>query len=304
VWGRRKSGELFPAESSISRLTVGDATYFTALLRDVSQERRAAKERAAMLARTFAARTAAERAEQRMTFLADIGEILHSSLAVEQTFDALLHLIVPELASCCVVEVLDATGAVQRAHVLHGDATMQALVERLAGYPRQLTHYLARAASKREPPSSWPAVTDDHLRSLAEDDEHLELLRALQLSSFIILPLHAHGRTLGALMLARGPGAASYAEADLSLAQASRCAPPPRSTTRGCTTKPAARCARARTCSAWCRTTCAHRSASSRCAPRRCSAKRPPASRPTLTRSRRSSAPRTGRSVSSRICWT
>ena len=74
-----------------------------------------------MLARTFAARTAAEHAEQRMAFLADIGEILHSSLAVEETFDALLHLIVPELASCCVVEVLDATGRVRRAHVMHGD---------------------------------------------------------------------------------------------------------------------------------------------------------------------------------------
>ena len=115
VWGRRKSGELFPAEASISRLTVGEATYFTALLRDVSQERRAEKERAAMLARTFAARTTAERAEQRMAFLAEIGEILHSSLAVEETFDALLHLIVPEVASCCVVEVLEASGRVRRA---------------------------------------------------------------------------------------------------------------------------------------------------------------------------------------------
>ena len=85
VWGRRKSGELFPAEASLSRLTVGEATYFTALLRDVSQERRAEKERAAMLARTFTARTTAEHAEKRMAFLADIGEILHSSLAVEET---------------------------------------------------------------------------------------------------------------------------------------------------------------------------------------------------------------------------
>jgi PAS domain S-box-containing protein len=220
VWGRRKSGELFPADASISRLTVGEATYHTALLRDVSQERRGAKERAAMLARTFAARTAAEHAEQRMAFLADIGEILHSSLAVEETFDALLHLIVPELASCCVVEVLDAAGRVRRAHVMHGDPAMQALVERLAGYPRQLTRYLARRAIEAGEAELVAAVSDDHLRSLAEDDEHLELLRALRLSSLIILPLRAHGRALGALMLARGPGAVPYAEADLSLAQA------------------------------------------------------------------------------------
>jgi len=220
VWGRRKSGELFPAEASISRLTVGEATYFTALLRDVSQERRAEKERAAMLARTFAARTAAELAEQRMAFLADIGEILHSSLAVEETFDALLHLIVPELASCCVVEVLDATGRVRPAHVMHGDAAMKAVVERLAEFPRQLTQYLAPRTGEEAHAELVVAVNDEHLRSLAADEEHLELLRALQLSSLIVLPLRAHGRALGALMLARGPGAAPYSEADLSLAQA------------------------------------------------------------------------------------
>ena len=220
VWGRRKSGELFPAEASISKLTVGAATYFTALLRDVSQERRAEKERAAMLARTFAARTAAERAEQRMAFLADIGEILHSSLAVEETFDALLHLIVPELASCCVVEVLDAPGRARQAHVMHGDPAMRGLVERLAEYPRQLTHYLTRHAIREGGAELMAAVRDDQLRSLAVDDEHLELLRALRLSSLIMVPLRAHGRALGALMLARGPGAVPYTDADLSLAQA------------------------------------------------------------------------------------
>ena len=220
VWGRRRSGELFPAEASVSRLILGEATYFTALLRDISQERRAAKERAAMLARTLAARTAAERAEQRMAFLADIGEILHSSLAVEETFDALLHLIVPELASCCVVEVLDATGRVRRAHVMHGDPTMQAIVESLAEYPRQLTRHLAQRAVEASDAELVAAVSDANLRSLAEDDEHLALLRALRLSSFIVLPLRAHGRVLGALMLARGPGAVPYSEADFSLAQA------------------------------------------------------------------------------------
>ena len=220
VWGRRNSGELFPAESSITRLTVGEATYFIALLRDVSQDRRAEKERAAMLARTFTSSAAAEHAEQRMAFLADIGEILHSSLAVEETFDALLHLIVPELASCCVVEVLDASGRARRAHVMHGDPAMQALVERLAEYPRQLTRYLARRGIEEGEAELMATVGDEQLRSLAENDEHFELLSALQLSSLIILPLRAHGRVLGALMLARGPGAESYSAGDLSLAQA------------------------------------------------------------------------------------
>ena len=220
VWGRRKSGELFPAESSIAKVTVGGTTYVTAVLRDVAQERRAEKERSALLARTRAARTAAEAAERRMAFLADVGEILHSSLAIEETFDALLHLIIPELASCCVVDVLDATGQVRRAHVVHGDPAKQELAERLGAHPRQQSRYITRRAIERGEPELVATVSEDFLRSIAEDDDHLAILRGLELASLLIMPLRAHGRVLGALALARGPGAAPYTQADLLLAQA------------------------------------------------------------------------------------
>jgi len=220
VWGRRKSGELFPAESSIAKVTVGGTTYVTAVLRDVARERRAEKERSALLARTRAARTAAEAAERRMAFLADVGEILHSSLAIEETFDALLHLIIPELASCCVVDVLDATGQVRRAHVVHGDPAKQELAERLGAHPRQQSRYITRRAIERGEPELVATVSEDFLRSIAEDDDHLAILRGLELASLLIMPLRAHGRVLGALALARGPGATPYTQADLLLAQA------------------------------------------------------------------------------------
>ncbi len=220
VWGRRKSGELFPAESSISKVTVGGTTYVTAVLRDVTRERRAEKERAALLGRTRAARAAAEAAERQMAFLADVGEILHSSLAVEKTFEALLHLIVPELAMCCVVDVLDATGRVRRAHVKHGDPAKQELAQRLAALPKEESRYLTRRAIEKGQPEIVERVSDDFLRSLAEDDDHLAILRGLELASLVIVPLRAHGRVLGALALARGPGAAPYTRIDLSFAQA------------------------------------------------------------------------------------
>jgi PAS domain S-box-containing protein len=220
IWGRRKSGELFPAEASISKLPVGGTTYFTAVLRDVTRERRAEKEREALLAREHDARTAAEAAERRMTFLADASEILHSSLAVEETFDALLQLIVPELAMCCAVDLLDAGGRVRRAHVVHGDPDMHAFADRLAAYPRQQSRYLTRDAIEKGQADLVARVTDDFLDSIAEDEEHVELLRSLRLSSLITVPLRAHGRVLGALVLARGAGAAPYTAADVALAQA------------------------------------------------------------------------------------
>jgi PAS domain S-box-containing protein len=219
VWGRRKSGELFPADAAISKLAVADSTYFTAVLRDVTEERRAEKEREVLLAREHEARTAAEAAERRMTFLAEASEILHTSLAVEDTFDALLRLIVPEVAICCVVDVVDATGQIRRAHVVHGDPAKQALADRFGRYPKQQTRYLSRRAITEGQAELLAAVDDGLLRSFAEDADHLAILRGLGFSSLIIVPLGARERVLGALLLGRGAGQPPFTEADLHLAK-------------------------------------------------------------------------------------
>jgi PAS domain S-box-containing protein len=219
LWGRRSSGELFPIEASVSKHDAGGGTEFTLVLRDVTQRHRAEKERETLIARDRAMREAAEAAEHRAAFLSNASDLLHSSLAVERTFASLTDLLVPALASCCVIDVVEESGRVRRAHVKHDDPSLQPWAERLRGYPRDQTRYLTRRAIVEGISELLPTVSDEHLQSVAEDDRHLELLRTLSPRSMIITPLHAHGRVLGAIVLARGAGEPAYGPDDLAFAE-------------------------------------------------------------------------------------
>ena len=218
IWGRRRSGELFPAEASISKIWLGDTVHFTAVVRDVTEQRRAEHEREILLQRETAARHASEVAERRFAFLANASEILHSSLDYEGTFAALLRLIVPELASFAAIDVVEDSGRIRRLHVYHDDPAMQPIADQLRAYPRDQARYLTRHAIASGQPELTDHVTDELLSAAAEDEAHFRLLRALGMACYMVVPLRAREQTLGALLLARDAGGVAYLDADIELA--------------------------------------------------------------------------------------
>lgn len=217
IWGRRRSGEIFPAEASISKSEVAGAMHYTAILRDVTRARRAEKEREALLAAERAARAAAEAAERRMEFLARAGDLLHASLANEETFRALAAMIVPTLATYCVIDVVEDDGAVRRLQVVHADPEKQDVADRLREYPKRQQAYLTRHAIMTGEAELVAAVDDEMLVERAEDPYHLAVLRALAPSSFVVAPLRAGERTIGAILLARDTTGPAYDRDDLTL---------------------------------------------------------------------------------------
>jgi PAS domain S-box-containing protein len=217
IWGRRSTGELFPAEAAISKIQLGDEMQFTAVLRDVTKERNAEREREALLVHAMDAQAAAEAAQRRIAFLARASDVLHSSLAYEETFRTLLDLIVPVLATYCVIDVVDEGGAVRRLYIVHADPDKQPLADRLLAYPRTQALYLTRRAILDSKAELINEVSDQLLSEVAEDEDHLAILRGLAPASMLMVPLRARESVLGALLFARDATEKPYDENDVAL---------------------------------------------------------------------------------------
>ncbi len=165
------------------------------------------------------ARAAIEEAERRSAFLAEAGVLLSESLDYEQTLTRLGDLCVKLLADWCMLDLVQGN-ELRRLAGACADPAKQPLLRQLRErYPARWDspHPAARVLRGGEP--LWiPAFTDDLLRSMCEDEEHLELLRALGACSAVVVPLVARGQTFGVLTLSSGtPG--RYGRADLELAR-------------------------------------------------------------------------------------
>src|SRR5204863_4265341 len=65
----------------------------------------------------------------------------------------------------------------------------------------------------------FPVVTEDLLRKLAHNEEHLAILRSVGLHSVMTVPMVVSGRTIAALTLASAESGREYGEDDLRFAE-------------------------------------------------------------------------------------
>jgi len=170
--------------------------------------------------------TERRRAQDTSQFLAEASRLLSASLEYETTLRAVAEAAVPRLGDWCAVDVVrDPANAawppeIERLAVMHHDPAKVALGWALAA--RQPIDWSAPAGVpavlRDRAPLFVPAVSDAMLVATAGDAEHLALLRALDFSSIIVVPLVARDRTLGALTLCTAESGRHYDEADLALA--------------------------------------------------------------------------------------
>jgi signal transduction histidine kinase len=167
------------------------------------------------------ARLDSEAAGERLRFLAETTAMLGTSLDYETTLERLTRLVVPALADCCVVDVLDERRQVRQVAVAHVDPEREALVRELEeryptseSDPRSLVGRALREATTVELHDLDTGVAD-----IAQDAEHARGLAELGLVSGMIVPLIARGQTLGAITLLTSTSRRRYGPDDLTLAE-------------------------------------------------------------------------------------
>jgi signal transduction histidine kinase len=166
-------------------------------------------------------RESAEQEAARLRFFAEATIALASSLNYDETLQRVAQLAVPVLSDWCVVDLVDERGGeLRRVSVAHRDPALNELARGWAlGYPTDwvATRGVAEVIRTGEP-ELVRDIPDRLLVEAAHSGGELEALRALGLESYLIVPLVARGRSLGAITLVSAVSGRRFDASDVELA--------------------------------------------------------------------------------------
>lgn len=185
-----------------------------------SRSARAAVDEA--LRREREARAAAEQAERRAAFLAEVGMVLDDALDYETAFQKLVRLTIPRLADYCLIDEMEADGGTRRIARAHVDPEKQKVLwDRVRHAPEaDPDHHPIMKVIGRGQSVLVGEVTDEVIDTIAHDASHRVILtEVLRLHSFMIVPLVARGRVLGLITFAFSDSGRRYGPAELALAE-------------------------------------------------------------------------------------
>ncbi|MBW3607899.1 MAG: SpoIIE family protein phosphatase [Actinobacteria bacterium] len=164
--------------------------------------------------------TEVKRAELAQRMLARAGELLSSSLDYERTLQQVAELAVPELGDWCAVTLPDGHGFARTVAVAHADPEKVALARRIGElYPARLDAPSPVAQLLRDgQPHLANDIPDEMLSDVAQDEQHLELLRGVGMRAALLVPMTAGGKIIGALTLISAESGRRFSDADVGLA--------------------------------------------------------------------------------------
>ena len=162
-----------------------------------------------------------KRAEEAQRFLAEATEILNRSLHLDEMLTSFAQLAVPTLADWCIVHGRGADGAIEPLVVAHADGEKVRWAEELGNrWPPNSDDETGIGAVLRSGASQlYPGITDEMLLAAARDDEHLQILRSLEMKAVMTVPIPGQDGAFGTMTFVAAESGRRYDEQDLELAQ-------------------------------------------------------------------------------------
>jgi PAS domain S-box-containing protein len=195
--------------TSTSRLLLddkGEPAELMGVVVDITDRRQAELERAAARDAEDLARDAVRAAQRRIEMMARVSVLVDTPLDLDATLQQIADLAITEMADWCIVDVRG-DGVVHHAAVAHRDPTMVAVVKRMQDrYPSDPDNPQVAELMRTLKPQFMREIPQDLIVRSAKDAEHLELLRSLNLTSYLAVPLIAFGQGNGLMLLASSNG--------------------------------------------------------------------------------------------------
>ena len=161
----------------------------------------------------------AQDSRTRFAFLAETSRCLSDSLDFGSTLATVTGLALPHFGTWCMVDVIESDGSIRRVAVIHPDVVKQtAAREFYNAHPPCKDDPIGAPRVIRTLESEFVIVAAADTLEDLPDEAHRNLLRELGATSFLMVPMRARGRTLGAITFV-SDGQRHYDDADLLLAE-------------------------------------------------------------------------------------
>lgn len=162
-----------------------------------------------------------KRREIEESLLLEAGKALSASIDLDQTLAAVAHLMVPDFADWCVLELAvdDRLEVVVNAHVDPDKVRWAEAIQ--AEYPVDMASPVGSPNVLRTgQPEFYPDIPDEMLQGIAAGDERmLEILRNVGYRSVMIVPVVARRRVIGTLTLVTAESGRRFDERSVRFAE-------------------------------------------------------------------------------------
>ena len=160
------------------------------------------------------------RAENELRFLAEVGAVLGSSLDFDDTLRNVARLAVRDLADLCVIDGVAEDGNVTRLKVLSRDPSREWICSDFMRVPLDRHRpYWLQSLLENARPVLMEHLSAEMIGSFLPDAADLQAIRAAGLESALAVPLLAHAKLVGAILLISCSAACIYGPEDVRLAE-------------------------------------------------------------------------------------